>query len=78
MSSPYCTVCSESMLISDCAKQKRLLPADIAILRPLSCSKCDKCFPDEDSLKTHLIIHKTNVTAKTKWQNDCVSNRFSS
>lgn len=48
----------------DCAKQKRLLPAVIAIFKPLICSECDKCFADQNSLDAHVVIHKVTQTTR--------------
>lgn len=58
-SSLSCTVCSESILVLDCAMQQKLLPAVVAILKPHNCSECDKCFADKNSLDAHAVIHRS-------------------
>lgn len=55
----YCAVCNDSLLILDCAQQHKLLPAVIAVLKPILCSQCDKRFADPDSLESHSVVHKT-------------------
>jgi uncharacterized Zn-finger protein len=52
-----CFICSSCSLVIDCAKQQKLLPAVITILNPVVCPKCNKTFPDADSLDDHSIVH---------------------
>lgn len=52
-----CFICSSCSLVIDCAKQQKLLPAVITILKPVVCPKCNKTFPDADSLDDHSIVH---------------------
>ncbi len=60
-----CYLCCDCFLVVDCAKQQKLLPAVIAILKPVVCPKCKKMFADADSLADHSIVHGSfNLTGQ--------------
>ena len=60
----HCSVCNDSLLVVDCAWQQKLLPAVIAILKPIICSQCDDRFADQDSLQSHIVVHTTAAIQK--------------
>lgn len=53
-----CALCSDCSLVITSAKQQELLPAVIAILKPVMCPKCNKMFADADSLADHSVVHR--------------------
>ena len=54
----FCALCSDCSLVITSAKQQELLPAVIAILKPVMCPKCNEMFADADSLADHSIVHE--------------------
>ena len=53
-----CVLCSDCSLVITSAKQQELLPAVIAILKPVMCPKCNEMFADADSLADHSVVHR--------------------
>ena len=60
-----CTLCRDCSLVITSGKQQELLPAVIAILKPVMCPKCNKMFADADSLADHSVVHRHSTFNQT-------------
>ena len=57
-----CSLCCDCLLVVNSAKKRELLAEVIAILKPISCLRCEKRFAEAGSLADHCIVHKPSFS----------------